>query len=122
MAVDIQSLDFIAPVVMCVDPVDKERAIEMAAAYRPSCLSEAKQDEAQLLYAAWLLYGRMQQEQTGVILAGVKSEKEGDLARTYGTAEETADPLGFYARWKALNDICGRGAILASNWRHQCCC
>lgn len=121
MSVTVDDLDFLAPAVAGMPPGDKEKALGIAAAYRPACLPEAKQDEAQLLYAAWLLYNRLQQQGSGIILSGVKSLKEGDLAVTYGTAEETIDPLGFYGRWKALNDLCGYGAITAGRFRHGCC-
>src|SRR5690606_30448854 len=102
------------PAVASMPVTDKEKALSMAASYRPACLPEAKQDEAQLLYAAWLLYGRLQQQETGVRPVGVVSEKEGDLARTYGSTQagsDVDDPLGFYGRWKALNALCGFGAI-----------
>lgn len=121
MAATVEDLDFLAPAVAGMPESDKLKALELAQSYRPACLPEARQDEAQVLYAAWLLYGRLQQQESGVVLSGVKSLKEGDLAVTYGTADETSDPLGFYGRWKALNDLCGRGAILAGNWRRRCC-
>ena len=121
MAATVEDLDFLAPAVAAMPQPDKEKALAMAAGYRPACLPEAKQDEAQVLYAAWLLYGRIQQQEGGVAPAGVISEKEGDLQRTYGRTESTADPLGFYGRWKALNDICGYGAITAGSADHGCC-
>lgn len=121
MAATVEDLDFLAPAVAGMPQPDKEKALAMAAAYRPACLSAAKQDEAQLLYAAWLLYGRLQQQGGDVVPAGVISEKEGDLQRTYGRTEATADPLGFYRRWKALNDLCGYGAITVGRGPDGCC-
>src|SRR5690606_34745080 len=121
MAATVEDLDFLAPAVAGMPQPDKEKALAIAAAYRPACLTADKQDEAQVLYAAWLLYGRIQQQEGGVAPAGVISEKEGDLQRTYGRTESTADPLGFYGRWKALNDICGYGAITAGRVFHGCC-
>lgn len=121
MSATVEDLDFLAPAVAGMSQSDKEKALEMAAAYRPACLPTAKQDEAQLLYAAWLLYGRLQQQDGEVVPAGVISEKEGDLQRTYGRNEATVDPLGFYGRWKALNDLCGFGAITVGRSVNGCC-
>lgn len=127
MAATIELLDFLAPAVADAAEADKNQALSMAAAYRPSCLPEAKQDEAQAWYAAWLLYQRMQQTADGgaVIRPGVVSEKEGDLARTFGStagADGVADPLGFYGQYKRLADLCGYGAITVGRHRHGCCC
>lgn len=124
MAATIELLDFLAPAVANAAPADKERALEMAAAYRPSCLPEAKKDEAQAWYAAWLLYQRIQQTaQAGtVIMPGVVSEKEGDLSRTFGStagADGVVDPMGFFGQYKRLADLCGRGAITVA--RHHVC-
>ncbi|WP_237173036.1 DUF4054 domain-containing protein [Paracandidimonas lactea] len=124
MAATVEDLDFMAPAVAGMPLADKQKALTFAEAYRPACLSEAKQDEAQLLYAAWLLYGRLRQQEGGVIPAGVKSLKEGDVAVTYGSGADggdLTDPLGFYGRWNKLNRLCGVGAITASNWRSHCC-
>lgn len=57
MAATIDDLDFLAPAVASLPAPDKERALAMAADYRPACLPAKLQDEAQLWYAAWLLYG-----------------------------------------------------------------
>lgn len=125
MPATVEDLDFLAPAVAGMPESDKLKALEMARAYRPSCLPETRQDEAQVLYAAWLLYGRLQQQESGdtlgVILSGVKSYKEGDLSVTYGSPAETGDPLGFYGRWKALNDLCGIGAITVGARMPRCC-
>lgn len=122
MAATIEDLDFIAPGVAGMAESDKTRALQMAAAYRPDCLTEAKQDEAQLWYAAWLLYSRLQQAADAApVPAGVKSYKEGDLAIAYGSAAETADPMGYLGRWQVLNDLCGYGAITVGRPGHGCC-
>lgn len=121
MSATVEDLDFLAPAVAGMPNEDKLKALELAQAYRPACLSEARQDEAQVLYAAWLLYGRLQQQESDLVVAGVKSLKEGDLAITYGSAAETGDPLGFYGRWKALNDLCGIGAITVGARLPRCC-
>ncbi|CAG9173098.1 DUF4054 domain-containing protein [Cupriavidus respiraculi] len=127
MAATIELLDFLAPAVADVPEADKARALEMAAAYRPSCLSAPKQDEAQAWYAAWLLYGRKQQTAGGggVIVAGVVSEKEGDLSRTFGDTtggSGVVDPLGFYGQYKRLADLCGAGAITVGRHAYGCGC
>lgn len=114
MAATVDDLDFLVPAVATMAPADKERALAMAADYRPACLPEKKQDEAQLWYAAWLLYGIKQQraaEDDGVLAKpGVVSEKEGDLQRTYGQVAGAEDPVGFYGRYQRLARLCGIGA------------
>lgn len=130
MAVNPEDLDFLAPAVAGASLEDKKRAIAFAEAFRPACLTEAKQDLAQSYYAIWLLYNRIVQTQgmqeiiPGIERAGVKSLKEGDLAITFGETQvgEVDDPLGFYAKWDKLNKLCGYGAITASAWTRNCGC
>lgn len=121
MAATIEDMDFIAPAIAGMPGPDKEKALEMAAAYRPACLPEAKQDEAQILYAAWLLMGRLQQQEGGVRPYGVVMEKEGDLQRTWGSGDAAHDPMGYYGRWKALSDICTRMGAITVAPRGGCC-
>jgi hypothetical protein len=131
MAATVELLDFLAPAVAGEPQADKAFALQQAEGYRPWCLPEDKQDEAQAWYAAWLLYDRMQQQAAaasmGVIPAGIASEKEGDLARTYraGTASgdgDVNDPMGFHAKYQRLADLCGYGAITVGRPRHGCEC
>jgi hypothetical protein len=107
-------LDFIAPGLTASDE-DKDTAIALAEAYRPKCLTEPKANEAVAWYAAWLLYGRQQQQEAAdsgeVVPMGVKSQTDGDLSRTYidgAGSGAIRDPAGFYARWLALDTICAR--------------
>lgn len=124
MAATLADLDFLAPAVAGMSPTDKERALAMAAGYRPACLPTSKQDEAQLWYAAWLLYGiKMQRsaEADGVLARpGVVSEKEGDLQRTYGRAEGAEDPAGFYGNYQRLARVCSVGAATVRSIPHVC--
>lgn len=115
-------LNFLAPALASVSTPDKMKALELAAAYRPSCLPEAKQDNAQIFYAAWILSGRLASS-GGIRPYGVISEKEGDLSRTYGNTAGADDPLGFYGQWFKLNTICKRmGAItVGKGVGHGCC-
>lgn len=119
----VANLSFLAPGLADVSDEDKQKALDYAVAFRPSCLDKAQQDLAQLYYAIWFLFDRQAQTAGGdagvTIIAGVKSIKEGDVQITYGNADGTvvADPYGFYGRWKALNDLCGYGAIVASPYR-----
>ncbi|SSW67303.1 hypothetical protein AVE30378_02554 [Achromobacter veterisilvae] len=114
MAATVDDLDFLAPAVAGMPRDEKERALAFAADYRPACLPEKKQDEAQLWYAAWLLYGIKQQraaENDGVLARpGVVSEKEGDLQHTYGKVEGADDPAGFYGQYERLARLCRVGA------------
>lgn len=124
MAATVDDLDFLAPAVAAMAAPDKERALAMAAGYRPACLPENKQDEAQLWYAAWLLYGIKQQraaEADGVLARpGVVSEKEGDLQRTYGKVEGADDPAGFYGQYERLARVCRVGAITVRSTPRVC--
>lgn len=121
-------LAFLAPGLTATEQ-DRATAISLAEAYRPACLTQQKADEAVAWYAAWLLYGRQQQQDAAdaeeFIPLGVKSQTDGDLSRTYVSGAEgvaISDPLGFYGRWAALNDICARlGAITVSPVLPRCC-
>lgn len=113
----LELLKFLAPS-LSADQDDRETAIDLAAGYRPACLPEALQDQAQALYAAWLLSMNDQQGDTTVIPVGVISEKEGDLSRTYGNAIDTLDSYGFKARYDLLADRCKSG--VARMYRGAC--
>lgn len=129
MAATVELLDFLAPAISGASDEDKDLALELAEGYRPACLPQAKQDEAQAWYAAWLLYNQMQQKAVastvGVIPVGIASEKEGDLARSYragGAASGVDDPMGFHAQYQRLADLCGYGAITVARRLHGCEC
>jgi hypothetical protein len=90
-------------------------ALSVAQAYRPRCLSEERQNLAQAHYAAYLLAQRAQEQATGGSEAGAVTRwKEGDVEITYGEGASRADgaPSGPYAAWKAMSDICARGALI----------
>lgn len=133
MAVTKEDLNFIAPGLEGVSDADKDKALAMAVKFRPACLSEEMQDEAQLYYAAWFLFDRerqkaMAQSGAGQIGFGAKRIKEGDVEIEFGAGMSAGsgviDPQGFCARWKALADICSMGAITASTWEppRECGC
>lgn len=113
-------LDFLAPGVAGMDPAIKAQAIEIAELYRPACLPEEKQDMAVALYAAWLLTG-IKAQQSGAgggsidFPAGATEVKEGDLRIRFSADGAgngvVVDPKGFLARYHALADLCGKGAI-----------
>ncbi len=102
----LELLNFIAPGLVATDN-EKSLALEMAAPYRPWCLPDALQDEAQAFYAAWVLTLRAQNQAGGVREFGVVSESEGDLSKTYGDAGAVLDSAGFKARFDALAKRCG---------------
>lgn len=125
----VENLDFLAPGLAAVPTADKQKALDFAVAFRPACLDEDGQDLAQLYYAIWFLYDRQAQidaANSGIpVIQGVKSIKEGDVQYTFGyDGAVIFDPSGFYSRWKALNDLCGYGAIVAGNLRGRdgCSC
>lgn len=119
---------FLVPYFATVPDADVERALALAEPYRPACLTPEQQDEAQVYYAANLLYQRSLQLATGgsgqpAVPVGVKSEKEGDLQRTYGAADgiDTSDPFGWRAEYDRLAAACGGGAItVGTRWRGCC--
>lgn len=111
----LELLDFFAPSLeVSVD--DKQKALAIAESRRPWCLSEAQQDEAQALYAAWLLTLQAQNNFTDVRELGVTSEREGDLSKTYGDVTDSLDASGFKTRYDAYARRCAvklhRGACV----------
>lgn len=125
----VENLSWLAPGLANVSDEDKQKALDFAASFRPSCLDDEQQDLAQLYYAIWFLYDRQAQidgANSGIpVIQGVKSIKEGDVQYTFGyDGAVVFDPYGFYSKWKALNDMCGYGAIVAGNWRGRngCSC
>lgn len=120
---------FMFPLFAAVPDADVERALSLALAYRPACLTAVQQDEAQVLYAAWLLYLRAIQTagggEGGIVSPILASEKEGDLQRSYRAGTLTngqPDPYGLLSRWQALAALCGGGAITVGHGRAPCCC
>jgi hypothetical protein len=116
---------FLVPYFAGTDDADVQAALTAAAGYRPECLTPAQQDNAQVWYAAWLLYERQMQVAAtlpeNAIPYGVKSEKEGDLQRTYGAVEQAADgPLDFWGKYANLARMCG-GAITVGHRYGSCC-
>lgn len=117
---------FLVPYFSATSDADVQLALTAAADYRPTCLVPARQDEAQVFYAAWLLYQRQLQIAAGgaaPVPFGIKSEKEGDLSRTYGSSTDGNDPFDFWGRFEKLARLCGGiGAITVGNRYAPCCC
>lgn len=114
-----QLLFFIYPTAQALPPEQIATALTLAADYRPECLPLARQDEAQALYAAYLLEditARSSGGSTAGYAGPIVREKEGQLERQYadttGNAGFVSHDNSFYGRWKALNDICAVGAIV----------
>ena len=115
----IEWLNFVYPASVTADPTQVTTALTLAADYRPSCLPEARQDEAQALYAAYLLEDVAARSSGGYVggYAGpIVREKEGQLERQYadttGNTNFNTRDTTYYGRWKELNDLCGFGAIV----------
>jgi hypothetical protein len=93
-------------------------ALEVAADYRPSCLSAIRQDLAQAYYAAHLLMSRQPTTgSTGSVAqrpSVILEEKEGDNSIKYADPNAGAGlQASAYDNWKRLADICGaRGMII----------
>lgn len=118
---------FLVPYFAAVPDADVLAALALAEPHRPACLTPAQQDEAQVWYAASILLERQRQTEagsgTGPIPYGIKSEKEGDLQRTYGFIEGVTDPIDFGDRYDALARLCGGlGAITVGFGRGPACC
>lgn len=111
--VSVDTLLIHAPMLQGIDRAVLHDTLVASVDFAPACLPEAKQKEAVYYYAAYLLSLKQQADVVGVIPAGVVSEKEGDLSRSYGNnGSNAADPYGFLARYEKLNNICKRiGAI-----------
>lgn len=114
----VQYLQFLFPAFETLEEEAVATALEIAADYIPACLTESKQNEAQALYAAYLLEQRVNREagaSTSLPAGPLIQEKEGQLERRY--ADTTMLGTGyvdtsFYGRWKVLNDVCTFGAIV----------
>lgn len=114
MAATVDDVKFLAPGLSVPDAVI-QRALDMAEDYRPACLPEKRQDMAQAWYALWLLSLREQSGNTSHFVSGIVSSKEGDNSVTFGAVGKTGeinDPMGYYAQYKALADLCGVGAVM----------
>lgn len=122
--VSVKTLLLHAPMLQTMDEAVLHDTLVASIDFAPSCLPEAKQKEAVYYYAAYLLSLRQQAELVGVIPAGVTSEKEGDLSRSYGNnGSNSADPYGFLARYEKLNNVCKRvGAITVGTGAIGGCC
>lgn len=106
----LELLSLLAPAVSDLDSDDITAALAYAEGKRPSCLPEEKQDEAQVLYAAWLLHNRISQGGGAPMTA--KTLKEGDLSITYGDVNDALDPMGFLRRYNDLAKICALGGSI----------
>ena len=118
---------FLVPYFATVSDADVLAALAMAEPYRPECLTAAQQDQAQVYYAAWLLYQKQLQTEalTGnagpMPARGVTMEKEGDLQRQYGSSFDAGDPFGWWDQFAKLAALCGGGAITVGH-RHGSPC
>lgn len=129
----LERLRWLAPQLAAASDLDVTTALELAAPYRPGCLSPDKQEEAIVWYAAYLLSLRIDahddfaREVALQRRAGVTSERIGDDQRTFAAGADAQaladDPMGFKARWHALADRCkaARGSILVGHSRQEGC-
>jgi hypothetical protein len=111
-------LQFILPTYEMFPQDQIDVALRLAEGYRPDCLTLDKQDEAQALYAAYLLETRQKRESgsaIGAVAGPIIKEKEGQLERQYADASANGGTYvdqSYYGRWKALSDVCAFGAIV----------
>jgi hypothetical protein len=108
-----------------VSPSDIRQAVIIAENYRPKCLGEAQQDQAQAHYAAYVLDFRYRSEKlssivgtvnTGTVAGPVIEKREGDTSVKFATSTTTSvntlaqsqstGPGTPYAAWDALWGIC----------------
>lgn len=101
-----------------VQPEQQAFALEAGVAFRPKCLSDDLQNQAQAHYAAYLLAARFATKAgTASRPSLVEQEQEGDVIIKYasGAAAQTAASFGPqtpYDAYKTLARRCTRGAIL----------
>ena len=123
-----EHLSFAYPFLL--DPADPRSAEEdviawaedIAAEYRPTCLSAERQNLAQAHYMAYVLLARVATQAasgstTNVTRAPVViEEQQGDVRVRYGNADGStttvrsgsdSGPMTAYAAWRALAEICG---------------
>ena len=113
----LDKLNLLAPAVAAMADEEKQAALDFAAAYRPACLSAAKQDEAQIWYASALLAA--QKDAENAVPSGITSETEGDLSRSYGDNGVSAEKV-YMDKYQALAALCGKfGAITVSRHDRQ---
>lgn len=105
-----------------VEETKRGQFLTAAAMYRPSCLSEDAQNQAQAHYAAYLMGATYSETGTGGSSVGVSGpvirERQGTSEVEYARASDTGPggatgPVTAYARWEALSLLCRRGAITA---------
>lgn len=102
----VELLDLLCPAVFDVTLAKKQKALDYAAKKRPACLSDDEQNEAQALYAGYLLAREKSHQASNIAPAGVTRESEGDLSRSYGSNNSDSDQYGYFAAYKALSDKC----------------
>lgn len=102
----LELLDLLCPAVAGLPVAEKQRALAYAINKRPACLSTDEQDEAQALYAGYLLARQKSHQSGNIAPVGVTSESEGDLSRSYGNNGIGNDQYGYLAAYKALRDKC----------------
>lgn len=113
-------LRFLAPELVGWPDDDLNAALFLAEGYRPSRLPCRKADEAQCLYAAWLLSLRKagNGDGTGVNPSAKDASllKEGDLSVQYSEISaaqlSAADKGSYIARYRDLMRLNSRGAIM----------
>lgn len=106
-----------------VSEEDRAKYMTAAEAHRPACLPDERQNEAQAHYAAYLMGRTLAWQQAGGAAAApgtVVRERQGGVEVQYaqgetGGASVATGPATAYASWKALSDLCARGAILAGD-------
>lgn len=98
-----------------IQPIMMETFLEIAASYRPKCLSEERQNLAQAYYAAYLAEGFLSRSATGKvvqIIGALAAEREGNVEKRYTNtataikANTNDAPNSAYELWSAMNDLC----------------
>lgn len=106
-----------------VDPAILAALYEISMEAIPWCLRDKLQNLAQALYMAYLISVRNETStgETVAVTAGpITSEKEGDIAVTYGSSKDTGGgstvsqrpPSDPWDAWHRLYQRCAKGAII----------
>lgn len=105
-----------------IPEADMAMAVAVAEAFRPACLTDDRQNQAQAHYAAYVaeyrakvLAAGLSMNATGVVAGPIVEKREGDVSVKYATNATTSQaaikdqltgPGTPYAAWQALWEVC----------------
>lgn len=111
-----------------VPPAEMDMALAVAMDFRPACLTDDRQNQAQAHYAAYVAEFRARAKAAGLkgnvtatIAGPIIEKREGDTSVKYATSaaaasasvikEQLTGPGTPYAAWRALWEICAGATV-----------